>query len=191
MRKNASIGFDRFDMKDPKFIGLNSPSVKKTTTLLQIGQPYVKHLNDSQLFTQNNMDACAILDGRINAGKFDHVEPEFTCENFPVPQSLILGIEPKLYRFNNEVTAHYVTNIMNNDGYRPGGLGDLLDYVVNRSNKVRATHVFALGAYIVIQDERSYACFTRTRRLRCLDLLAFDKFPLSCRFLAVIVPKTV
>ncbi len=68
----------------------------------------------------------------IAAGNFDHVNGDITEERFPLPKNMVLGSDPRIFRFKDNPPLQYAQTKMAEEGYYPATFWDLLDFAAKR-----------------------------------------------------------
>jgi hypothetical protein len=128
----------------------------------------------------------SVLQGLIDAGKYDYVNPNITKENFPVPADFVLGSEPKLYHLNRYISSENAIKEMDKDGYRPAMIWDLLDFGTKNPEMQRQFPIVGLGSVGSVDGDRSVPYLDERGSWRGLSLLRWGYDWLSGdRFLAV------
>ncbi len=103
----------------------------------------------------------------VTANKYDWTSSDINEKNFP-PETLVLGSEPKLYHFNRNIASASAIAQMYKDGYRPGTLGDLLDFGAKNLEEQRKYPIIALGSVALVDGDRCVACLDMGISLRSL-----------------------
>ena len=130
-----------------------------------------------------------VLKDMITAGHYYWVNSEITEENFPTPENLVLGEEPKLYHFDCGISSEKAMKLMDKDGFRPATIWDLLDFGAKNPEEQRKYPIVALGPRTLVRSSRRVACLGSRRFERDLGLSWFDDdWSVYCRFLAVRLP---
>jgi hypothetical protein len=91
------------------------------------------------------------LKDMIAAGQYDEVSSLITEENFPMPENLVLGTEPKLFSYSEDVPEgttfeEDLLARMDREGYRPANLWELLDYGYKNPKEQLVKPITALGS---------------------------------------------
>jgi len=127
-----------------------------------------------------------VLVDMITAGHYDYVNSDITERNFPMPENLVLGSEPKLFHFDCEISSKNAIAKMNEDGYRPATIWDLLDFGAKNPEEQRKYQIIALGSVASVGGDRYVAYLYGYDSERSLGLYWFDFVWVAyCRFLAV------
>ena len=127
-----------------------------------------------------------VLQGLIDAGKYDYVNPNITEDNFPVPAEFVLGSEPKIYHFNRYISSENAIKEMDKDGYRPAMIWDLLDYGAKNPEEQRKYPIIGLGSIGEVDGDREVPYLIGFDSERRLNLYRWDDvWGSDYRFLAV------
>jgi len=91
------------------------------------------------------------LNEMIAAGCYDRISPVITEENFPMSENLVLGTEPRLFNFSEDVPEGITVEEdliarMDRQGYRLANLWELLDFGAKNPNEQLNGPIIALGS---------------------------------------------
>lgn len=103
------------------------------------------------------------LKGMLTWGRYDQVHSLINEENFPLPESLVLGSEPKIFRVpwdRNKLAAPLVRSLMDEAGYQPATIWDLLDYGAKNPEAQRNQTIVALGSTIIHERDVQGVCLS-------------------------------
>jgi len=122
------------------------------------------------------------LDKIIKKKEFDLVNEKITEENFPKEEIRAKCQDDyKLFHFNGDVSSDYAIEEIEEEGYSPANLYELLDYDWNGEDIV-----IALGSVAKVVLNRRVIGMWRRIGGRKLDLYWFsDSWFDNCRFLGV------
>ena len=140
----------------------------------------------AELIVGSVKSAVSSLADMITLGHYDWVNSDITEANFPMPANLVLGADPKLYHFDHDISSEKAIKEMDEDGYRPATIWDLLDFGAKNPELQRQFPIVALGSVAGFGGRRSVAYLSRGGAERNLRLDWFDRgWFRTFRFLAV------
>jgi len=126
-----------------------------------------------------------VLADMIAAGHYDWINPNIKEQFFSL-EGLVLGVEPRLYKFDRDISSKDVIAAMYEEGYRPGNLADLLDFGVKNPEEQRKRPIVSLDSFPRNNDLRDSVCLDGDVGERRIILNSFDlEWGRDCRFLAV------
>ncbi|PJE73861.1 MAG: hypothetical protein COV01_03405 [Candidatus Taylorbacteria bacterium CG10_big_fil_rev_8_21_14_0_10_41_48] len=107
-----------------------------------------------------------ILTDLIALGKYSEVDRNIFDRDFN-SSDFKVGLEPKLFHFDDNISVGEIITEMDREGYRPGTLGDLLSYGANNPHKNTGSWIMALGSIVIFGDRRVAVCIVEysTREL--------------------------
>ena len=70
---------------------------------------------------------------RVELGDDQWGEPD----HFAKDSDFVVGLDPKIYSFDQPMLPESVIEQMDNDGYRPGTIADMLTYAINNEEWLR------------------------------------------------------
>ncbi len=134
-------------------------------------------------------EACwvtTVLQRLIIAGKYDWVNPNFTQENFPIPENFVLGADPKVFHFNRSISSEDAIKEMDEVGYKPAMIWDLLNYGAKNPEEQQKFPIIGLGSVGEVHGGRYVPYLNRCVSGRDLYLVWWDGgWDAYCRFLGV------
>lgn len=146
--------------------------------------------SEKYLFTVNQINtmntANMSLKDMIITGNYDWVNPNITEENFPMPENLVIGSEPKLFHFYYGISSDTAIKKMDNAGYRPATIWDLLDFGAKNPKEQRVHKIVALRSVASVNGYLSVVYLSGNDHERDLRLDEFNRdWNDYYRFLAV------
>ena len=115
------------------------------------------------------------LSEMIEAGNYNWVNQNITRENFPLTGQGRHELEAELFRFNRVISSEDAIKEMDEAGYRPAVLEELLALGEAHLKLQKQFSIIALGSLWRNSDCRRYAPFLRSFEFGCdLYMLSFE-----------------
>lgn len=108
------------------------------------------------------------LETLIKKWKFDHISSDITDDQFSQPTKL--GTDYKLYLFDRYISSEDAIKEMENEGYRPANIYELLLW----KEWNEKDWVVALGSVGLVSGGRGVPCLDEVGSKRCLGLYWWD-----------------
>ncbi len=104
-------------------------------------------------------------------GNFDEIDLDIN-ERYFGAETLVVGINPRLYHFDRHVSTDDAIGLMARDGFRPGTLGDLSIYDDQDQEADRRYPIVGLGSVGVIRGNHRVPYFIRNASPLKLHLIS-------------------
>lgn len=123
----------------------------------------------------------------ISAGRYDRINSDITAEHFPIKGEGQQPVELALFHFNRVISSDDAIREMDQAGYRPAKIEELLALGVKRPDLQRQFPIIALASpWQGSGGLRCVPCLSEWYGGRALDLRWFEGgWAESCRFPAV------
>ena len=133
------------------------------------------------------VDETKSVEEAVEAWKFDWTNTDITSENFPQPKDgKKLEKEVTLFHFKEKISSEGAIRKMDEAGYKPGTIWDLLGLALKEPNLQKEFPIVALGSVGGKGGSRSVPSLDWDDRRRCLGLYWFGfDWDGSCRFVGV------
>lgn len=106
----------------------------------------------------------------ISAGKYGWVDPEIVEKNFSTQKSGNFMVNAQLLHFGKAISMENALIEMEERGFRPGTLEELLSFGANYPEVQMVFHVCAFGSTCVVRETRYVPCLRKEDGKRRLDL---------------------
>jgi len=138
-----------------------------------------------------NVDYSKSIEQAITLGNYDWKDDGITAENFPISSEMIgkkVRVTTKLFSFNHNISSADAIDEMNEFGYRPATLMELLTLGFSFPELQRQSTIIALGS---VWCANAYArscvpCLSAIDSMHKLNLYFFDSnWGAGCLFIGV------
>lgn len=103
------------------------------------------------------------LEKLIARGRYYWVNPEINVDNFPVDHSARMDDDTRIFYFDKLlIKTEEIEEIMNNDGWKPANLWNLLLYAIKNPQEPRLSSIYAIGE--ILDGAAPCLCMVKGKR---------------------------
>ena len=126
------------------------------------------------------IDQSQSLNESIDAGRYDEVNEAIRSVNFPWKRKGSRKVELLLVQFDRPLAPGEIRKLMENRGYRPAFIEELLALGREQPDIQRKIPIVALGSGRIIQGRRRATCLGGSQSTRSLQLVVIYRRWSAC-----------